>query len=53
MSEDLGRAELLAFPMLFLLSLVFFRGRAALLPLVIGIATVLGTFLAAVARQPV
>jgi len=43
---DLGRAELLAFPILLLLSLVFFRGRAALLPLVVGVTTVLGTFLA-------
>ena len=43
--EDLGRAELLAFPLLLLLSLLFFRGRAALLPLVVGITTVLGTFL--------
>ena len=43
--EDLGRAELLAFPLLILLSLLFFRGRAALLPLVVGIGTVLGTFL--------
>ena len=44
-SEDLGRAELFAFPLLFLLSLLFFRGRAAALPLVVGITTVLGTFL--------
>ena len=44
--EDLGRAEMFAFPLLILLSLIFFRGRAALLPLVVGIATVLGTFLA-------
>jgi RND superfamily putative drug exporter len=44
-SEDLGRAELLAFPLLLLLSLVFFRGRATLMPLVVGITTVLGTFL--------
>ncbi len=44
-SEDLGRAELLAFPLLLVLSLLFFRGRAALLPLVVGITTVLGTFL--------
>ena len=44
-SEDLGRAELFAFPLLFLLSLLFFRGRAAILPLVVGITTVLGTFL--------
>lgn len=43
---DLGRAELLAFPLLVLLSLVFFRGRATVLPLVVGIFTVLGTFLA-------
>lgn len=44
-TEDLGRAELLAFPVLLLLSLVFFRGRAAALPFVIGMTTVLGTFL--------
>lgn len=44
-SEDLGRAEMLAFPLLLLLSLLFFRGRAAALPLVVGITTVLGTFL--------
>ncbi len=44
-SEDLGRAELLAFPVLALLSLLFFRGRAALMPLVVGVTTVLGTFL--------
>jgi uncharacterized membrane protein YdfJ with MMPL/SSD domain len=44
-SEDLARAEMLAFPLLLLLSLVFFRGRAAVLPLVVGITTVLGTFL--------
>jgi uncharacterized membrane protein YdfJ with MMPL/SSD domain len=44
-SEDLARAELLAFPLLFLLSLLFFRGRAAILPLVVGVTTVLGTFL--------
>lgn len=44
-SEDLGRAELLAFPVLLILSLVFFRRRAAVLPLVVGITTVLGTFL--------
>ena len=42
---DLGRAEMLAFPILILLSLLFFRGRAALMPLVVGITTVLGTFL--------
>jgi uncharacterized membrane protein YdfJ with MMPL/SSD domain len=44
-SEDLGRAEMLAFPLLLLLSLLFFRGRAAVLPLVVGVTTVLGTFL--------
>jgi uncharacterized membrane protein YdfJ with MMPL/SSD domain len=44
-TEDLGRAELLAFPLLLLLSLLFFRGRAALLPLLVGVTTVLGTFL--------
>ena len=44
-TEDLGRAELLAFPFLVLLSLLFFRGRAALIPLVVGVTTVLGTFL--------
>ncbi len=44
-TEDLGRAEMLAFPLLIVLSLIFFRGRAALIPLVVGITTVLGTFL--------
>ena len=44
--KDLGRAELLAFPLLLILSLIFFRGRATLMPLVTGITTVLGTFLA-------
>ncbi|MCD4523280.1 MMPL family transporter [Nocardioides sp. cx-173] len=43
--KDLGRAELLAMPLLLLLSLIFFGGRAALLPLVVGLTTVLGTFL--------
>jgi RND superfamily putative drug exporter len=43
---DLGRAELFAFPILLVLSLLFFRGRATVIPLVVGIATVLGTFLA-------
>ena len=43
---DLGRAEGLAFPILVLLSLLFFRGRrAAAIPLVVAITTVLGTFL--------
>src|SRR5215213_6049737 len=45
-SADLGRAEMLAFPLLLLLSLLFFRGRATLMPLLVGITTVLGTFLA-------
>jgi len=44
-SEDLGRAEMLAFPVLLLLSLLFFRGRATILPLVVGMTTVVGTFL--------
>ena len=44
--EDLARAELLAFPILFLLGLVFFRGLvASLLPLAIGVATIMTTFL--------
>jgi trehalose monomycolate/heme transporter len=44
-AEDLGRAEMLAFPLLLILSILFFRGRAAVLPLVAGVTTVLGTFL--------
>jgi uncharacterized membrane protein YdfJ with MMPL/SSD domain len=44
-SEDLARAEMLAFPLLLILSLLFFRGRAVVLPLLVGITTVLGTFL--------
>jgi RND superfamily putative drug exporter len=44
-SKDLGRAELLAFPLLLILSLLFFRGRATLMPLITGATTVLGTFL--------
>jgi len=44
-SEDLGRAEMLAFPLLLLLSVLFFRGRATLMPLAVGVTTVLGTFL--------
>ena len=44
---DLARAEMLAFPILLLLSLLFFRGgRAALIPLAVALVTVLGTFLA-------
>lgn len=45
-SEDIARAELLAFPILFLLSLFVFRGVvAALLPLVVGALTILTSFL--------
>ena len=44
-TADLGRAEALAFPVLLLLSLIFFRGRATVLPLAVGITTVLGAFL--------
>jgi uncharacterized membrane protein YdfJ with MMPL/SSD domain len=45
--KDLARAELLAFPLLFLLSLLFFRGLvAALLPLAVGAVSIVGTFLA-------
>src|SRR3954471_23786326 len=44
--KDLRMAEILAFPILFLLSLVFFRsGVAALLPLLIGGLAIVGTFL--------
>ncbi len=45
-SEDLANAELLAFPLLFLLSLFVFRGAiAALLPLFVGLLTIMSTFL--------
>jgi uncharacterized membrane protein YdfJ with MMPL/SSD domain len=44
--KDLRTAEMLAFPILFLLSLLFFRsGVAALLPLLIGGLAIVGTFL--------
>jgi RND superfamily putative drug exporter len=44
--SDLQRAELLAFPLLFLLSLLFFRSAvAALLPLLVGGLAIVGTFL--------
>jgi RND superfamily putative drug exporter len=44
--QDLRMAELLAFPLLFLLSLLFFRSLvAALLPLMIGALAIVGTFL--------
>ena len=45
-SEDIARAELLAFPILFLLSLFVFRSFvAALLPLAVGGATIMLSFL--------
>jgi uncharacterized membrane protein YdfJ with MMPL/SSD domain len=44
--KDLRTAEMLAFPILFLLSLLFFRSAvAALLPLMIGGLAIVGTFL--------
>jgi len=44
--SDLQRAELLAFPILFLLSLWFFRSLvAALLPLLVGVVSIMLTFL--------
>ena len=44
--EDLKKAELIAFPLLFLLSLLFFRSLvAAVLPLMIGGLAIVGTFL--------
>ena len=44
--EDLRTAELYAFPLLFLLSLLFFRSLvAALLPLVVGVLAIVSTFL--------
>ncbi len=44
--KDLRMAELLAFPLLFLLSLLFFRSLvASLLPLMIGGLAIVGTFL--------
>ena len=46
-SEDIARAELLAFPILFLLSFFVFRSLvAALLPLAVGGATIMLSFLA-------
>jgi RND superfamily putative drug exporter len=45
-SQDLARSELLAFPLLFILLLVVFRGVvAAFFPVVMGMVTVLGGFL--------
>ena len=44
--KDLTRAELLAFPILFILSLFIFRGAvAALLPLLTGLVSIVVTFL--------
>jgi len=43
-SDDLAGGELLAFPVLALLTLLFFRGVAAALPLAVGGLTVLSTF---------
>jgi len=45
--EDLARAEALAFPILFVVSLLVFRSLvAALLPLLVGMVTIFGSFLA-------
>jgi RND superfamily putative drug exporter len=45
--EDLAKAELLAFPLIFLLSLIFFRSLvASLLPPLLGGLAILATFLA-------
>jgi len=44
--SDLRKAELYAFPLLFLLSLLFFRSLvAALLPLLVGVLAIIGTLL--------
>jgi RND superfamily putative drug exporter len=43
-TRDLALAELITFPLLALLSLLIFRGIAALLPLAVGAVTVFGTF---------
>ncbi|HEY2052926.1 MAG TPA: MMPL family transporter [Solirubrobacterales bacterium] len=43
-TTDLATAELIAFPLLALLTFLFFRGVAALLPLAVGGTTVLGAF---------
>jgi RND superfamily putative drug exporter len=45
-NSDLGRAEMLAFPVLALLAFLFFRGaRAAALPLIVGLLAVVCSFL--------
>jgi len=52
--RDLARAEALAFPLLFLLSLLIFRGLvAALLPLAVGMVSIIGTFAALTAVNQV
>jgi uncharacterized membrane protein YdfJ with MMPL/SSD domain len=44
--EDLRKAEIMAFPVLFLLTFLFFRsGVAAMLPLMVGGLAIVGTFL--------
>jgi uncharacterized membrane protein YdfJ with MMPL/SSD domain len=46
LEEDLRKAEMVAFPLIFLLSLLLFRSVvAALLPLAIGALAIVGTFL--------
>jgi uncharacterized membrane protein YdfJ with MMPL/SSD domain len=45
-NRDLGRAEMFAFPLLALLAFVFFRGgRAAALPLMVGLLAIVCSFL--------
>lgn len=44
-AADLGRAELFALPILTVLAILFFGLRGAVLPVVVGATTVLGTFL--------
>jgi uncharacterized membrane protein YdfJ with MMPL/SSD domain len=43
-TNDLATAEIIAFPLLAILTFIFFRGVAALLPLAVGATTVLGAF---------
>ncbi|HEY2656202.1 MAG TPA: MMPL family transporter [Solirubrobacteraceae bacterium] len=43
-THDLGFAELLAFPLLLILSVLIFRGVAAVLPLAVGALAVVGAF---------
>jgi uncharacterized membrane protein YdfJ with MMPL/SSD domain len=45
-TKDLSFAEVLAFPLLALLALLIFRGVAALLPLGVGLSSVLGSLVA-------